>query len=86
MSGLVLLLLGRSHKESDVRFEWWGTARVDHWAAGGGSIETGGKGRFAGLGTGMRTSAEVTVMGLQTLAVVTGMVVLRTLTGVSGRD
>ena len=79
-----MLLLGRSHRESDGRSVRWGTARVDHWPAGGGSIETGGKGRFAGLGTGMRTSAEV--MGLQTLAVVTGMVVLRTLTGVTGRD
>jgi hypothetical protein len=77
-----LVLLGRS----DGRSVRWGTARVDHWPAGGESIETGGKVRFAGLVTEMRTSAEVTVMGLQTLAVVTGMVVLRTLTGVSGRD
>ena len=42
------------------------------------------EGRFAGLGTGMKTSVEVTVMVLQTLPVVTGIVVLQTLTGVSG--
>jgi hypothetical protein len=48
---------------------------VDHWNTVGESIETGGNGWFAGLGTGMRTSAEVTGMGLQTLHVVIGMVV-----------
>ena len=55
----------------------------DQWP-GWGSIEMGGKGKFAGLGTGRETSAEVTVMGWQTFPVVTGIVVWQTWTGVTG--